>query len=371
MKRYLWLFLLALISCTNDSPNDLIGGPNQLVLKWNKAYADDTLEKSSIGLQWAFSYLGARLSNPSSGMRLSAETITIIPEELGFDDAALSKLAILHEKIKASEEYRKTKSIDLGRYVTLILGASEHYYAITGVPEQLSTLLSNYQLLPQKGYVNKSGVALEHRIIAFSAQKNLNQVFLSSEIDSVSGSVYEYETVEILPNGQLRFGIFDNNGNRKNNADASHSNAGKPAKCMWCHESTIQRLFYPQLDFPDYLTYAEFKDSLFNFNQDLTETKLAMQGGVDYAETQQHTLTELLYISFMEPSAARLAEEWNMTLAEVAQLLSGLPTHTYAEFPFLGDLYSREEVEDLAPFKGLEVSSKVREQSAIEVNHLE
>ena len=92
--------------------------------------------------------------------------------------------------------------------------------------------------------------------------------------------------------------------------------------------------------------------------------------GVDFSQTQQHTFTELLYISFMEPSAERLSREWNLTLTEVQNRLTGLPTHTYDEFPFLGTLYHRKDIELLAPYPGLSVSDHVREQSQTEVNHL-
>jgi hypothetical protein len=372
MKRLALIFILALTACNSDTYSDISETEYTLNLKWNKAYPDDTIDKSVLGLQWAFSYMGAKLANPSSVMNIVSEkTITVNLREMGFNETALQKMRLLSDKIKLSGEYQKTNAIDLGRYVTLLLGAPEHYYAITGVPKRLDDLLAQYTLLPEKGYVNNSGVSHEHRVIRFSDQVNLNQVFLSQETDPNTGEVYEYETLEIIPNGQVRFGIFDPDGNRKVNADPEYSNAGKPAKCMWCHESTISQMFTEQDDFNGYLTGNQLQATLINYNQMLTQRKLAIQGGVDFSQTQQHTLAELLYISFMEPSAERLSREWSMPLNQVQALLSGLTTHTYDEFPFLGALYYRNEIEDLAPFPGLEVSSKVREQSPIEVNYLQ
>ena len=374
MKRYLLILLWVVFSCSNASTSDLMADADRfetLNLKWNKAYPDDNIQKSSIGLEWALSYCGAILPNAPGGMTVGEKTITINLNELGFTDSALEKLYKLHQKIRSSPEYQANGTIDLGRYVTLLIGASEHYYEIAGVPKKLDELLSHYALLPEKGYVNHSGVSLEHRIIQFSEQKKLNQVFVSSEVDSVSGAVYEYETIEIIPNGQIRFGIFDADGNRKNGADASHSNAGKPAKCMWCHESIIQPLYNSQGDFPEFLTYLQLKEKLVTYNQMLQNQKYALTTGVDFAQNQQHTLTELLYISFMEPSAERLALEWNLPLADVRAKLSGFPTHVYEEFPFLGTLYDRNAIENLAPHQGLAVSSSVREPSETEVNHIE
>lgn len=366
----LYIFISLLLSCTNDSYSDLTQTETTINLKWNKAYEDDTIDKSIIGLKWALSYVGAALPNSNNGFSNTDANITIDIKKLGFNQNAEQKVLELVQKIKATNEYQTNNAVDLGRFVTLLIGASEHYYAIIGTPNTLDEVLTQYSLLPQKGYVDNSGVSLEDRIIRFSEQNGFNQVFLSEEVDPITGETYEYETIELLPNGQLRFGIFDINGNRKPNADASHSNAGKPAKCMWCHESTIQPLFYENQDYAGYLTAAELGNTLLGYRENHRNQKLALTNGVDFSQTQQHTLTELLYISFMEPSAERLSLEWNLPLSEVLVLLSGLPTHVYDEFPFLGNLYYREDIENLSPFQGLAVSSHVREASAVEVNHL-
>ena len=366
----LYLFIFFLLSCTNDSYSDLVETETTINLKWNKAYADDSIDKSLIGLKWALSYMSATLPTSNAGFNITNNVITINSKYLGFSQKAQEKLLTLVEKIKATSEYQTNNAVDLGRFVALLLGSSEHYYEIVGTPKTLNEVLNQYTLLPQKGYVNNSGVSLEHRIIQFSDQNGFNQVFLSEEVDPVTGEIYEYETIELLPNGQLRFGIFDINGDRKNNADATHSNAGKPAKCMWCHESNINQMFNPQNDYAGFLSYTDFQNTLLNYRESNRTQKLALTDGVDFAQTQQHTLTELLYISFMEPSAERLSVEWNLTIAQVQDLLSGLPTHIYDEFPFLGTLYDRKDVESVAPFQGLPISSHVREASVIEVNHL-
>ena len=366
----LYLFITLLMSCANDSYSDLVETETTINLKWNKAYADDSIDKSLIGLKWALSYIGATLPSSNSGFATTDNVIAINIKYLGFSQQAQQKLLSLTGKIKASSEYQANNSVDLGRFVALLLGASEHYYEIVGTPKTLNEVLNQYTLLPQKGYVNNSGVSLEHRIIQFSEQNGFNQVFLSEEVDPVTGEIYEYETIELLPNGQLRFGIFDIDGNRKNNADKTHSNAGKPAKCMWCHESNINQMFNSQNDYTGFLSYTDFQNTLLNYRESNRTQKLALTDGVDFAQTQQHTLTELLYISFMEPSAERLSVEWNLTITQVQDLLSGLPTHIYDEFSFLGTLYDRKDVESLAPAQGLSVSSHVREASVIEVNHL-
>jgi hypothetical protein len=129
-------------------------------------------------------------------------------------------------------------------------------------------------------------------------------------------------------------------------------------------------MFNPQNDYAGFLSYTDFQNTLLNYRESNRTQKLALTDGVDFAQTQQHTFTELLYISFMEPSAERLSLEWNLSATQVQNLLSGLPTHVHDEFPFLGTLYNREDIENLSPFQGMSVSSHVREASTIEVNHL-
>jgi hypothetical protein len=371
MKKIVFsFFVLALLSCESDTYYELQNQDTTIHLKWNKGYADETMDKSLIGLKWALSYVGASLPSSNSGFTNTNSVITIDINNLGFSEKAQQLLLKLNNKIKITEEYKTTDAVDLGRYITLLLGASEHYYAMVETPEKLNQVLANYTLLPQKGYVNNSGVSLEHRIIQFSAQNGFNQVFLSKEVNPVSGAIEEYETIELLPNGQLRFGIFDANGNRENNANEAVTNAGKPAKCMWCHESVISQMYTEQDDFSGYLSFVDFQNTLIDYRSSHHQLKTTLTNGVDFTKTQQHTLTELLYISFMEPSAERLSIEWNMPLAQVQSLLAGLPTHVHDEFTFLGTLYNRNDLENFAPFKGLSVSTSVREASSLEVNHL-
>ncbi len=369
MTRFLLLFFIAFTSTYFAPLPDDEQKETVLTLKWNKAYPEDTIDKSVIGLEWALSYCGAMLPNAPYSILVATDKITIDITALGFDDNALKKMQKLHKAIQASQEYKTNKAIDLGRYVTLLIGASEHYYEITGVPKRLDELLSKYQVTSETGYLNQSSVSLGHRKIQFSEQEGLSQFLIATEIDSLTQKVYEYETIEIMPNAQLRFGIYDADGFRKNSAENSHSNAGKPAKCMWCHESNILQMFRNQQDSDGFLTYLQLQQKLITYNDILTRQKLSLSG-IDFSQKQQHTLTELLYISFMEPSAERLSLEWSMPVQKVQNLLSGLPTHAHEEFPFLGVLYDRNQVENYAPKKGLPVSTSVRERSQVEVNHL-
>ncbi len=342
-----------------------------LVLSWHASYPADSMQNAVTGLRWALSYAGAMLPEAPYAISIRQNTVSISLQDLGFDARAMTQLERLHRKITESHEYRVCGSIDIGRYVALLIGAPEHYYRITGVPERLEALRSGYGLIRQMGYVNKSNVSLVHRKIAFSNPQNGRQLFIAMETDSVTGEILEFETLDLMPNGQPRFGIYDREGKRKNSASTTHSQAGKPAKCMWCHESKISPLFRLQRDVAGYSPGAVLQRQLVAFNQRLDSVKAQLTGGVDFSQKQQHTQAELLYISFMEPSAQRLAREWKMPEDRVRWLLRNARTHEHEEFKFLGTLYDRNEVEPLAPVKGLAVPAHVREFSPVEVNYLE
>jgi hypothetical protein len=360
--------ILFLISCIIESPTDLIETRAIINLKWNKAYPDDNIKKAEIGLKWGLSFLGAGSIN--KGISINDELITLDVDLLEFNNTANENLKLLHEVIHNSEEYQINNHVDLGRYISLLVGSSEHYYAITGVAENLNDLLDQYVLYPERGYINSSSVSFLNRIIAFSQQKGLNQAFVSLEVTSADQDPKESETLEIMANGQLRFGIFDENGVRKPAANPLNTNAGKPAKCLWCHESSIQLLLAEQNDIEGFLPRTQFKDSLIMFSSELNTKRLDLDTGIDFYQIQEHTLMELLYISFMEPSAERLSLEWNLSKDDVINRLVGFETHTHEEFPFLGDLFNRNSIEAQAPFKGLQVSGNIREASSEEVNFI-
>jgi hypothetical protein len=93
---------------------------------------------------------------------------------------------------------------------------------------------------------------------------------------------------------------------------------------------------------------------------------------VDFRRTEDHTYAELLYLSFAEPSAARLALEWNMPEEKVQALLAGVKTHAQHERKYLGDrLYDRAEIDRFAPYQTIRVPSQTREAGGYEPNLIE
>ncbi len=345
----------------------------QINLKWNKSYPDDTIEKNVIGLQWCLSFLGSTITNDSipSGLTYNDSLISLDINKLGFRKESASFLAKLNYKLKDSDEYKKTKSVDLGRFMALTIGSSYHYYKIVDIPEKLDDYYSLYKFDNLRGYINNSSVSYLHRIISYSNNSNkFKQGFISAEIDSISKTVLEYETMEVMPNGLLKFGVYDVNGQLKSSGNPNHTRAGKPAKCIWCHEVNIQPLFRDQKDFHGFSPYLALNDSLEKFNQSLQRKQDSLWSNKAIKDKKKHTLMEIAYISFMEPSIERLSLEWSIPKEKVTDKLKGFVTHRHHEFDYLGNLYKREDVDKIAPWKTLEVPSDIRNKSPNELNLL-
>lgn len=376
MRNYVVIFALLVAvagsGCTHDPEPIQADEINEITLKWHPSYPTETMNDVLLGLNWAYANVGALHTNAATnGVQYSQNKIHVNTHLLELSSSAQLAMDKLHSAIKSSDEYHRNGAIDVGRYVALLLGSSAHYYQIMDVPVHLAEIVDAYTLQPEHGYLNKSGIAKNHRVVSYSAANGLNQLFVSVEIDSVSKQVLEFETIELLENGHLRFGIFDADSNRINAANPIHSSAGKPAKCMWCHESKILPVFVTQDDYSGYLPFTDFQDTLNRFSAGLAQKQMALTNGIDFTERENHYKMELLYITFHFPTALRLSHEWNMTEDEVEERLSHLSRFSNPEFFYIGSGYIRAEVEPFAPYSSLAVSTSVREESAIEVNYIE
>jgi hypothetical protein len=345
---------------------------NSLVLRWNKAYAAETKQMAETGFLWALSFLGAELPKGSfnEGVLWNQNNLIVDFKKLGFNQQGLQALSKLISHFKQSEEYKKLRAIDLGRFVTLTLNASNHYYAIVGMPKTFGEFKQG-KLFDSKQFAStNSTISLHDRIIDLPDSNNTDyrkSAYIANEcegkISQGKGRIEFFEVKEQLPNGQFRFAIYDTTGGL---LTASNGPAGKPAKCLWCHEIYIQTLHAEQTDEPGYYTGEMFKYIVERNFSVLKNYRINLQGDIDFERRQDHAYTELLYITFMEPTAERLALEWGQTVEEVKVKLAGLPTHQHNEFVYLGELYDRSDVDALAPYAAVRPPGSAREKSLYE-----
>lgn len=358
------------IRCTSDQLRPVSEGKYSIQLRWVKAYEEESRDQVMTGLQWSLSFLGAHLPAanwPAAVQFIDDHRFVLHLGEVGLSASSLEAMAEILARLKESEEYQKLEAVDLARFLVLNLNSSWHYYAITDAPASLTEYLAQKTVERIDSFpILTSSIAQKNRMIRFQVADELAQTFfIAEEMEDVrlpSYPIDHYEVLDILPNGQLRFILYDSEGNLAPAAPIATTLAGKPSKCLWCHEDKVQPLFQPTTDIPGFLTSAGFSAQVDTVNQDLTTYRDLLPTVINFSEKQAHTQSELLYISFMEPSLRRIAAEWEMEETKVETILKDFPTHTYDEFPFLGDLYFRHWIDSLAPYRSLRVPDSVREQ---------
>lgn len=367
---YIISIYIIVCSCASESTTKNTDS-NIINLKWNKSYPKDSLERNKIGLKWALSFLGSNiaLDTTLTGITHTKDIIQLDVSNSGFTEKAIPHLQELNRIIQDSEEYQKKGHIDIGRYIALTIGSSNHYYKIADIPLQLFDLKSQYTFDTLTAYINNSSVSHIDREIQYSIKNKANKlVFISAEKDTITGEIQEYESVELMDNGLSRFALYDIQGNLKMAGDRKVTKAGKPAKCMWCHESGIQPISEKQIDIENHTDPKDFLDSLKRYRRELKVYQDHVWQDSFIKNRRLHTEMEIAYIKFMEPSIDQLTNEWQITKEEVQKKVVHLKPHRHHEFDFLGDLYHRKDVDLLAPFKVLEVPESIREVSSNEAN---
>lgn len=352
--------------------------PNTLVLIWNKGYEKQTAQDVTRGMIWSFSWMGAELSEgsfPEAVVTADSIHYTVNFDSLGFNATANEALRIICDSIRSSSEYKALGGIDVGKFIMLTLGSSWHYYEITGVPKTLSAFREKYQL-DSSVYlygVTTSGIAEGHRKIYFSRDTALfHYGFMAIEgsgsLDSATFVPELYECFDVMPNGQLRFMIYDREGNLAAGTPGFIGEAGKPLKCLWCHETFIQPLFVVNVPVAGMMTNEEFLTMRDSMQSALQRYRFALKSDMNFETHREHTLAELLYITYMEPNVLHLASEWNATEAAVKAQTNGVHSELFREFDYIGTVYQRKEIDALDSLLNLEVSESARETGS-EVNY--
>ena len=376
----LGIYYVLLLNCTKDvltpSPDD----SRSITLRWVKAYENESVEDLEKGLLWTLSFLGAPLPTGSFEKAIQYRdslSFDLRLEFLGFDDPALDALEIILDRIKASDEYRHYGALDAARFAVLTLHSSWHYYRITGVPESIGGFRQIHSYPDSLVFpVVSSSIAANTRMIKFLVGPSLPEIsFLAEEtgdgftFDRNPYPIHHFETLDVMPNGQLRFAIYDAGGHLIPAAPARETAAGKPSKCLWCHETNVQSLFGPTPDVTGFMSSHEFQQWVDSSNTLIRTFRSRMESDLDFSRLQDHTFSELLYITFMEPTLLRIANEWKMDTVAVKRITAGLPQHDHAEFIFLRNLFDRASIDNLSPVPPVPVPLDVREPNPEEPNY--
>jgi hypothetical protein len=377
--------LLVLSGCSRAdqgkplSPRD----PDLVIqLRWLQSYPGQSRAKANTGLFWALSFLGAKLPADAAIISWSGNVVSVDLDAARVPQGSREAWKKLVRLLKSSDEYRAMGGMDMGRFVYLSLCGSDQYYALTGVTKTYAEFRARHSFAPRQVAIVESAVAHGNRLIEAGQGGGIDSVaFVAFE---GAGSLRDHtfqkadiETLDLMDNGQLRFGLYDLEGNLKATTTRSLTAAGKPSKCLWCHEINVQPPFKNVTDLEGYYTTKEFRGLVKGDMQIIANYRRTLAAQVDFTRTQDHSNAEDLYMSFAEPTAIRLAAEWNMPLERVKKLLAShnLKTHPHSraiDDGILGDeLYDRNEVDSLAPYKTIRGPSDMREASSYEPNLLQ
>jgi len=358
---------LLVFSCKNEKPVD-----ETVNLEFTKQYEIDNWENARTGLLWTLSFLGAELKKDSLDhaiFRHDSTKFNLDLSKVGFSPKALKALVGIIDSLKQTQEYTIKNSIDLGAFVSLLLGSSELYYKITDAESDISIKLNKYNNeVPIVFPVTNSLISKHTRILKLYTKGPVNDwLFIAEEGE---GDFFKntfkakaFEVFDIMPNGQLRFSIYDQNSKIINSSPKDHSEAGKPAKCLWCHELYIQPLYTNNDSVAGYMSQERFQEIVKELMFKLSLYRKNLKGEVDFSKTQDHSFVERLYIGYMEPSLIKLSKEWNIPLPKLKEMLKNKRTHQHAEFTFFGQIYFRDSINSFAPFKPCIVPFDVREES--------
>ena len=179
-----------------------------------------------------------------------------------------------------------------------------------------------------------------------------------------------FETIDIMKNGQLHFAIYNSAGKLVNASPVELGNSGKPAKCMWCHEIVIQPLYIKTDSVKNSIGPHAFQQLVEEQNNILSDYRKTLNSDINFNNRQDHTMMELLYISYMEPSLKKLSKEWHVPEKELKAILNQQTTHQHYEFKFIDSLYYRADIEQHTPCKYISVSNDIREPSVYEPDYI-
>jgi hypothetical protein len=379
------VFVLSGLSACGRADRSFAPRDPDLVIKlrWIKSYPGQSKSEVNTGLFWALSFLGAKVPIDAAVISWDGTMVTLDLDAAGVPQASQAAWKQLLQVLKSSEESRLMGGIDIGRFVFLSMCGSHQYYALTGVAATYAEFRARHQFAPKQVAIVESAIARGNRLIEVGKGEGIESVaFVAFE---GAGSLRDHtfqkadiETLDVMENGQLRFGLYDLQGRLEGATTPALTAAGKPSKCLWCHEVNVQPPFTNVTDLEGYYSTREFNGLVANAMQIIAGYRKTLVSKVDFSQRlQEHWNAEALYFSFAEPTASRLAEEWNIPIDKVKQVLAShnLKTHPHSERldaeVLGGDLYDRRDVDSLAPYAAIRGPSDMQELSSYEPNLLQ
>ena len=249
------MFLLLVIPGCSRTEQDRPLSPRDpdlvIQLRWMKSYPSQSRSKADTGLFWALSFLGAKLPADAAVISWSGNVVTVDLDAAGVPQGSRAGL----EEAAAASQVQRRVSRD-GRYRCRPIRLSELCVAPTSTtrsPESAPTYAefrARHSFAPRQVAIVESAVAYGNRLIEVAKGDDFNSIaFVAFEgtgsLPHHSFQKTDIETLDLMENGQLRFGLYDLEGHLKAATTPALTAAGKPSKCLFCHEiepaTTLQK----------------------------------------------------------------------------------------------------------------------------------
>lgn len=347
-----------LLACAPPSGPPTEVDLSSLSLRW---ILDDQLsaEEVRVGLDWNLGLLSAL--PPAGGEHLEitedGEQLRILlhVEQAGFPERAEAALTDALQELRESEELAQTGAVDLGRLFMLTLHEPWRYYSISGA-------CADYwgwsgARLPQardRYDVVVSLIAPGERVVLLPEAEHPVQrlAFGMATGQSALGEDWrpaEFETIDLMENGQQRFATYDGQGRLQPWADPEVVAAGQPGRCIWCHEGNLMFGTYENPSSEEAISYPEWEARIFAWQDQLEAWRAALPTSIVYPDRHSHTLAERVVRDFAFPTPKRAAREWGLSEEEALRIVAerGLLLEEDSEWPDRGEVLRRAEVDAL------------------------
>lgn len=354
------MMLLALIAClpTDESVIE----PTSLVipLRWTESPGGLSWEQAETGLAWSLTNLGA-LPPLDGWLSINeSEGDTVFFElnlaQAGFAPQAEAALRAAITPLQTSDELAVLGSVDVGRLLMRTVYAPWRYYSITGACADLSgwESLAASEAVEQYG-VTRSLLTTDERLITLNAGpwQDVSEIAFSTRsglgvLRDPSASE-EVEVIDLMGNGQQRYAVFDAQGQLSPAADPAVILAGQPGKCMWCHEGALMTGTPTNPTTRPHLSYPEWGARMSQMQALQDAHRQALVTAADFTDRQAHTDGELLVREFLLPTPARVQREWDVTAAELSEILNNYSVEETLddEYPSRGPVLLRSDLDDV------------------------
>jgi len=316
------------------------------------------------GFYWALSYLGATVPAHEIEQVIEqgkAGQVVLHPERLGLGEKGQQAFVIICDSILQSRSYRALGEIPMGAFIAIFIGSASHYYAVTEAPRTLEEFIRLHDTPLRTYEIRRSQITGESRMIAMNKQKGIKSFWaITRSSDSKTNAS---EAIDMMANGQLRFMVYDESGQLVSAPREPMNQAGKPAKCMWCHEGRLQKEHEARRPNRWLRKFVNRK------NSELDKFRHTLSTHYYFEPHPAHTYMEKMYINYMEPTLLQLSKEWQMSVSELEIILRATKRHLHVEFSFGDSLFHRKDLTPLAPYS-YRIPRDVREHDSRDRSYL-